>query len=231
MINNQKVLAIIPARESSKRLKNKNIRIFDKKPLIHWTIVESLKSKYIDKVIVSSDSKKILRISSKYKKIEFSLRPKFLSSDKSNISRTLLYELKKNNVFDIIILLQPTSPLRSAKVIDSALNLMIKKKKSSCVSFLKLKYFSNFIFSIINDKISFYYKNNFIKNKKQTSLYYPSGDFYISTKKRFLIKKDFIDKNTYPYIIREMNYNDIDTFKEFKIAEFLKKKLYYFNKN
>ena len=60
MIYNKKVLAIIPARAGSKGLKNKNIKIFNKKPLIYWTVKQALNSKYIDRVYVSTDSKKIL---------------------------------------------------------------------------------------------------------------------------------------------------------------------------
>ena len=67
MIYNKKVLAIIPARAGSKGLKNKNIKIFNKKPLIYWTVKQAKNSKYIDRIYVSTDSKKILNKIKKYK--------------------------------------------------------------------------------------------------------------------------------------------------------------------
>ena len=66
MISGKKVLAIIPARSGSKGLPNKNIKKLFNKPLIAWTLEEANKSKYIDKILVSSDSQKILDISKKY---------------------------------------------------------------------------------------------------------------------------------------------------------------------
>ena len=69
-------LAVIPARKGSTELKNKNFLKFNQKPLIYWTIKEALKSKYIDDIIVSSDSGKILNYCKKFKKITASFRPK-----------------------------------------------------------------------------------------------------------------------------------------------------------
>ena len=80
MINGKNVLAIIPARKSSLELKNKNIRKFNNKPLITWTLNAAKKSKLIDKVVVSTNSNKILSISRNYKKFILSKRPERLCS-------------------------------------------------------------------------------------------------------------------------------------------------------
>ena len=79
-----KILAFIPARGGSKGIPNKNIKLFNGKPLIEWTINSALKSKFVNKIIVSSDSKKILTLSKKLG-ADIVLRPKNISGDYANI--------------------------------------------------------------------------------------------------------------------------------------------------
>jgi len=93
MINDNKILGIITARGGSKRLHKKNLFIFRDKPLIYWTINSALKSKYIDKVIVSSDSKEIMDLSIKYgAEVPFK-RPVGLSQDNSSSESVILHAL------------------------------------------------------------------------------------------------------------------------------------------
>ena len=133
MKNNKKIIAIIPARSGSKGLLNKNIKLFNKKPLIYWTIKSALQSKYIDKCFVSTDSKKISNLSKKFGADSSFLRPKNISGHQSDISSTIIHTLKKfNNDYDIIILLQPTSPLRDVKDINQSLELFINVRPFFC---------------------------------------------------------------------------------------------------
>ena len=111
------ILSIIPARGGSKEIPKKNIISIGGKPLIAWTVEASIQSKYINRTIVSSDSAEILRISRKFG-AETLKRPSYLSTDKSPsepvISHTLTYLQKKERYQpDIIVFLQPTSPLRN----------------------------------------------------------------------------------------------------------------------
>ena len=223
MIKKNKILAIIPARKNSEELKNKNLKRFKGKPLIHWTLEAARKSKYIDQVVVSSNSDKILKISKKYENFFISKRPEKLSTKKSLIIDTILYELKKFKQFNIIVLLQPTSPLRTYKDIDKSLNLMINKKKRSCVSFISLKYNPNNYYFIKNKKRIFKFlktKNNPTNRQNYEKFYYPSGDIYISYTDRMIKRKNFIDKNTVPFLIQHKNSSDIDDIFDFKTAEF-----------
>ena len=122
-------LAVIPAREGSKRLKNKNLRLINGHPLIAYTIDAVKKSKSIDFWLLSSDSDKILNAGRKYNVPIYFKRPKNISGDKIRNSETLIHALKfiekkfKIKV-DIILLLQPTSPIRDAKHIDEAIKLL-----------------------------------------------------------------------------------------------------------
>ena len=128
MFKKKKYIAVILARGGSKRLPRKNLKKLNGKPLIVHSIMSALKCKYIDEIIVSSDDKKILRLSKKYgvKVVE---RPKYLSSDKAKSSDALRHAIKNNLTFDYVILLQPTSPLRNEKHISAAIRNLEKKKR------------------------------------------------------------------------------------------------------
>ena len=113
-----KILAFIPARGGSKGIPNKNIKLFNGKPLIEWTINSALKSKLISKVIVSSDSQKILSISKKLG-AETVLRPKNISGDFATTESAIKHYIKNTKEsFDTIVLLSPTSPIRKIKDIE-----------------------------------------------------------------------------------------------------------------
>ncbi|MEZ9449312.1 acylneuraminate cytidylyltransferase family protein [Vibrio splendidus] len=135
MIDTNKVLAIIPARGGSKRLPRKNVLPLAGKPLIGWSIDAAKNSKYIDQIFVSTDDKEIADVSSLFGIDVPELRPDHLASDTATTESVLTYTLEKfGKDVDIIVLLQPTSPLRTAQHIDEALDLFIKKQAFSVVS-------------------------------------------------------------------------------------------------
>src|SRR4030043_1355756 len=116
MYKGKKILAIIPARGGSKGIPCKNIKPLMKKPLIAWTIEEARANKYIDRLLVSTDDERIARISKRYRAEVPFRRPKKLATDNSKAVDVILHALKwledkKSAVYDLIILLQPTSPL------------------------------------------------------------------------------------------------------------------------
>ncbi len=127
----QNIIAIIPARGGSKRLPCKNIRDLCGKPLIAWTIEQAKNSKFIDKVVVSTDDEEIAAISREYGVDVPFLRPKELATDESPsidlIKHALDFFKKKGETYDIIILLEPTSPLRKKNDIDAAINLFLER--------------------------------------------------------------------------------------------------------
>ena len=127
------IIAIIPARSGSKSIKDKNITPYKGKPLIYHSIKIALKSKYIDRVIVSTDSINT-KISLKFGAEVPFLRPKKYSSDNAIDFDYILHASKfliKNNYYpDIIILLRPSTPNRSVQVVDKGINFFIKNLKS-----------------------------------------------------------------------------------------------------
>jgi CMP-N,N'-diacetyllegionaminic acid synthase len=126
-----RIIAVIPARGGSKGIPNKNLQKIGELTLVEWTIRAALKSEIVSRVIVTSDSTKILSVASEFvrnsfpssaQKVEFHNRSKALASDTSKIMDTLkevvnLYSISENNC-DAILMLQPTSPLRKRGEID-----------------------------------------------------------------------------------------------------------------
>lgn len=136
MIKKLKVLALIPARGGSKRLKNKNILLLRGKPLIAHSIRDAKESKYIDRVIVSTDSLKIASAAKKYgAEVPFS-RPKNIARDKISdypvIAHAVKFMEEKHSFSaDIIVLLRPTTPLRKKGLIDRCIEKLVQTKADS----------------------------------------------------------------------------------------------------
>lgn len=219
MISHNKILSIIPARGGSKRLPGKNIKDFNGKPLISWTIEAALKSKYIDRLILSSDDPEAIKIAlDQGCDVPFT-RPSYLATDEAtsmDVIRHAIDFLSDN--YDYILLLQPTSPLRSVEDIDAALELASKKNAQICISFCAL-----------DKPLSWYYlqgENGDLKkvssNKEDKGfICYPNGAIYIFSTE--WIKKNH---NTYqpeeitPYMMPFNKSIDIDTENDWLLAKY-----------
>ena len=138
MFKGKKILAIIPARSGSKRIKNKNIIKFKGEPMIVKTLKIAIKSKFIDKVIISTDSKRILNLSKKYGDQTPFLR-KSAFDDKSSVQDATIVALKQTENyytnFDIVIQLMPNCPNRKLETLNSSIKHFFKSKKKSQISF------------------------------------------------------------------------------------------------
>lgn len=226
---NKKILAVILARGGSKRLPRKNVIPLCKKPLISWSIEAALKSKYIDKLVVSSDDDEILNISNNLKVTSIK-RPCELATDQSTSYDALLHVLKKFTGYEYIVLLQPTSPLRDENHINEAIELVHKKNAEAVVSVCQDR--SNFIKSFLLDKsllINYFIKKDgeFNKNSKMKNFYKLNGAIYICKVEQFLKEKSFLIRNkTFGYIMSEESSIDIDEQIDFELANlYMLKKL------
>jgi CMP-N,N'-diacetyllegionaminic acid synthase len=134
MINNFSVLALIPARGGSKGIVGKNILDVGGRPMIGWTIDAAKKSKYIDRVILSSDDPDIIRVARLFDcEVPF-VRPSQLSTDDASTVDVVFHALDQIPLYDIVVLLQPTSPLRIAEDIDGCLFQMCAMHAQSSVT-------------------------------------------------------------------------------------------------
>ncbi len=138
MYKGKRILGIIAARGDSKRLPGKNIKELCGKPLVAWTIEAGLKSKYIDRLITSTDGKEIAETAKKYGSDVPFMRPAELASDTANPVLALIHAVDtleaEGDKYDILVLLQPTSPLRDSEDIDNVIRKLVDTEGAeSCV--------------------------------------------------------------------------------------------------
>ncbi|HBF76227.1 MAG TPA: acylneuraminate cytidylyltransferase family protein, partial [Clostridiaceae bacterium] len=157
MYKKKKILALIPARGGSKQIINKNIKLLCGKPLISYTIEAALASDYIDDVVISTDSDLIAEISLKYGGQVPFMRPKELAGDESKTIDVAIHAInaliKMGRNYDYLVLLQPTSPLRTKDDIDSAIKIIIDGDISSLVSVREVKENPALMRTIENNKL------------------------------------------------------------------------------
>jgi len=224
MIGTKKFIAIIPARAGSKRLKDKNILNLSGKPLLAWSIEAGLKSKYIDKVIVSSEDEKILEIACDYD-AKIIKRPYHLASDTATTFDTLKHTLENIESYDYIVLLQPTSPLRDAKHIDEAIKLLQQKNADAIISVCKSDHSPLWSNTLPENKSMKNFLQNEIKNRRSQDLesYYKlNGAIYICNIKKLLEEETlFLQENIFAFIMDKKSSIDIDDIIDFKLAEVL----------
>lgn len=222
MIDGKKVLAIVPARGGSKRLPKKNILSLSEKPLIAWSIEAGLNSKYVDKVIVSSDDNEILNISSGYG-ADTLKRPDVLASDIATTFDAIEHVIENVEAYDYIILLQATSPLRHAGHLDSAIELLVEKEADSIVSVCEMDHSPLWSNTLNDDLVMDGFISNEVLNKRSQDLekyYRLNGAIYICKVQKLLDARNFILKeNTFAYIMDRESSIDIDEEIDFKMAE------------
>ena len=224
MYKNKTFLAIILARGGSKRLPNKNILNLKDKPLIAWSIEAGLDSKHIDKVVVSSDSDNILKISQEYG-ADTIKRPDTLASDTATSIDAIFHTLKIYKEYDYIILLQPTSPLRTTNHIDEAIELLYQKKADSIISVCEMNHSPLWSNTLPKDSSMKGFLRDELLNTRSQDLekyFRLNGAIYITQKDRLLKEKSFFIKDSiYAYIMDKESSIDIDEEIDFKMAEFL----------
>ncbi|MFV0237894.1 MAG: cytidylyltransferase domain-containing protein [Flavobacteriales bacterium] len=221
------MLAIIPARGGSKRLPNKNIKLFKEKPLIAYTIEAALTVKEITRVLVSTDDEAIAKVAIQYGAECPFLRPSELATDEAqsiDVFRHAVEEIEKRNIrVDDIIILQPTSPLRTSKQIKEAINLFYDKKADSVVSYCQESHPISWHKYISEEgKFEEIDKNEKSNHNSQTvrKTFFPNGAIYI-LKKKMLEEKVYYSSESYAYIMEKQTSIDIDTIDDFHYAEYV----------
>ncbi len=229
-MNKKSFLSIIPARGGSKRLPRKNILKILDKPLIAYSIEAGLNSKYIDKLIVSSDDDEILSISKDYG-AEIVKRPANLAEDTTTTFDTLKHVVENiSEEYEYIVLLQATSPLRKSSHIDEAIKLLEEKKADAIISVCEMEHSPLWSNTLPSDNSMKLFLKDEIKNKRSQDLekyYRLNGAIYICRTDKFLENKGFfLEENIYAYIMDRKDSIDIDEEIDFIIAsEFIKKSI------
>ena len=231
----EKALAIIPARGGSKGLPGKNIKMLGGKPLIAWTILLAKKIKEIDRVIVSTESKKIASIARKYGAETPFLRPKNLALDYSpewkSWKHAVNFLIKNNETPTGIMILHATSPLRGVKDIEKCIRLF-KKYKKTVISISDA--YRNPFYNMVKKDKKFFELVNFKKKIRSRQL---APKVYDMTTVAWMLKPETILKNNFlfddkvvGYLVPKNRAVDIDDKYDFEYALLLKKNLSADNK-
>lgn len=217
-MNKSHIIGIILARKGSKRLKDKNLKKIKNVPLCEITINFAKKLKFLKNIIISSDDKRIIKLS-KRKKILVLDRPKRLSKAQTSSEETSFHLLnwyeKKFKKIDGILLLQPTSPFRSIENFNKAFRIF-KKEKTAVIGVTKINK---------NPKLYFLNRKRFILNrvlKKKNFFNYIDGSLYLIPRNIFFKQKTFVPKKFRPIENDKIKYSiDIDYEKDLKLARLM----------
>lgn len=224
MYKNKTFLAIIPARGGSKRLPGKNTLNLNDKPLIAWSIEAGLNSKYVDKVVVSSDDRVVLDIADKYG-VEIIIRPDDLASDMATTVDTVEHILENIDSYEYLVLLQPTSPLRTNKHIDEAIQLLEQKNADAIIGVCETDHSPLWTNTLPNSKSMDNFLSPEIIGKRSQDLdkhYRINGAIYICKTDKFIQEKTlFIKNNNYAYEMESSASVDIDNHIDFILAGLL----------
>ena len=210
------VFSIILARKNSKGIKNKNLKIVNGKPLLYWSIYNSVNSRLINKTFVSSDSKRILNYAKK-NGANTILRPGKFATSKTSSEESLLHSIeylrKYSHKFDTVLFIQPTSPLRKKDDFDNAIKKFNSRKLDSLFS-ANISNDTNF-WEFKNNKLKANY--NYKKRKMRQDLskkYLENGSFYIFDKKKFLRNKYRLFGKIGFHLMNKLNSFQIDEYED-----------------
>lgn len=214
MIHGKKVLAIIPARGGSKGLPGKNIREVSGKPLLAWTIEEAKKSAYVDRLILSSEDPKIIEIANRWGcDIPF-IRPQELAADHTPGIEPVLHAISMLPGYEIIVLLQVTSPQRKVSDIDGCIFNLISSGAKACVSVTEVKQSPYWMYKLRGDGIIaplITTDQKFVRRQDVPAVYLLNGAVYAAYCDWLTERKTFIADNTFGFVMPNDRSIDIDT--------------------
>lgn len=226
----RRVLALIPARGGSKGIPHKNIYMLNGKPLIYYTIKAALQSKIADDVIVSTDDLEIAEIAEKSGALTPFLRPAELADDDAKtidvVLHALDYQNKRGVHYDILILLQPTSPLRNAEDIKGAFRFFMD---NGCRSLLSVHECASPLLMRSLDchgrTKRLLDQNSTMRRQDMEKYYCVNGAIYINCIKELSPDTSFND-NEHGYMIEKAHGLDIDEMDDIKLAQYYMGRFY-----
>ena len=206
-------VAIIPARQGSKGIPNKNIRLLNGKPLIYYSIKNAIDSKYIDEVIVSTDSKEV-EIIAKQMGVNVKWRDVKLAGDEVTLD-SVIYDAIKDIQCDYVVTMQPTSPTHKVNTLDSAIEYTINKNLDTVISVINNPHLAWKVDENGN-KIPDYKER---LNRQYLPPYFLETGAFVISRKDIVTAKTRIGKNIDVYEISQQEAIDIDTFADLKYCE------------
>ncbi|HZG87395.1 acylneuraminate cytidylyltransferase family protein [Paenibacillus sp.] len=223
MIDGKTILAVVPARGGSKGVPRKNIRPLAGKPLIAWTIGEAKASKYIDRVIVSSEDDEIIETARQFGGDVPYVRPESLAQDDTPGIDPILHAMEMVPGYDYVMLLQPTSPLRTAGDIDGCIELCHSQRAKACVTVTEPEKSPYWMYTVDGEnKMQSLLNVDVIPNRQQLpKVYALNGAVYIAESEWLRERKAFITSETVAYPMPKERSFDIDNEIDFRLCEWM----------
>jgi CMP-N,N'-diacetyllegionaminic acid synthase len=223
MVEDKRILGLIPARGGSKGIPRKNIRPLLGKPLLAWTIEEALKSEYLDSVIVSTDDDEIAATALEWGAMIPFIRPAFLASDTARGIDVVIHVLEELPENDVVVLLQPTSPFRSVLDIDQAIELWSEKRRP-VVGVSETSKSPFWMYSINESGMLVPLLKppaNAANRQQLPKAFALNGAVYVSDRESIVRHKSFLLEDTVPYIMPAERSVDLDSEADWNYAEYL----------
>ena len=230
MYEDKSVLAIIPARGGSKGIPGKNIKPLCGHPLIAYTVSAARKSKYVDAVVVTTDSKEIAEVSRRYVAEVPFMRPEKLASDTSKTIDAVVHArdamVNLGREYDIIVLMQPTSPLRHAEDVDGAIEAYFSHGLMGVASVLEAS--ENPVLTRHLDEFGVMHPlipiSSTIRRQDMPRFYHVNGAIYVNDFHGLSLDTSLND-NPVAYVMKKDRSLDIDNIEDFLRAEAILEKL------
>ncbi len=228
MYKGNKIIGVIPARGGSKGIPKKNIKEINGKPLIAWTIEVAKESKYLDEVIVSTDSEEIKEVAEQFGAYVPFMRPNRLAEDASTSMDVLIHALdymkeEEGKEFDILMMLEPTSPLREAKDIDASLEALVNHETARSIAGVAYVEDANPDFVVTLEEGLMRSNTNFVVKRRQDidDYYFYEGTIYASFVTDLYSRRNFYHKLALGYVVPKWKAFEIDDMVDFSIIEHL----------
>jgi CMP-N,N'-diacetyllegionaminic acid synthase len=220
MIEKKTVLAVIPARGGSKGVARKNIREVAGKPLIAWSIEEAKKSGYIDRIVVSTDDQEIADTAVQLGGDVPFLRPAELARDDTPGIAPVIHMLTTiQPAYDLVVLLQPTSPLRTVEDIDGAIALLVNRNARACVSVVEPDKSPYWMYSLAKSgHLIPLLEGTYACRQDIPTVYALNGAVYVAEVNWLQKKQLFVSDETVAYVMPKDRSIDIDSETDLAIA-------------
>lgn len=222
-------IAIITARGGSKRIPKKNIKLFCGKPIIAYSIEAALDSDIFSEVMVSTDDEEIRDIAIKYgAKVPF-MRTEETSNDYVMTHDVLLEVIQMYNdlgvTFDNMCCIYPTAPFITSNKLKESMNLLYSVDVNAVIPVVQYSFPPQRALRIKNNNLEFVCpENKFVRSQDLPPIYHDCGQFYCVSVNSFLTERQLIMSKSVPYVLDELEVQDIDNETDWKLAE-LKYKL------
>ena len=216
------VLAVVPARGGSKGLPRKNILAVQGRPLIAWTLQAARDSTVLDRVIVSTDDEEIAAAAAEHGGDVPFLRPAELARDDTTTHAVVLHALEQLGPYDYVVVLQPTSPLRTGADIDGAVRACISAGAPSCVSVCVARESPYWMYALGDDSVLLpLMAEAEIAHRRQDLpvVYRLNGAVYVANTAWLREREDFVGPGTIAYVMPPERSLDIDTGRDLRLLD------------